>query len=71
MNSTNVTAPSMLDVDSSALTIYTLPDFTQALEQTLTDCLRLSHRGLAFDYARARLVCQERSIEPGATEVTS
>jgi hypothetical protein len=61
----------MLDVDSSALTTYTLPDFAQALEQTLTECLRLSHSGLAFDYASARLVCHERSIEPGATEIIS
>jgi hypothetical protein len=70
MNSTNVTATPLLDVDSSALTIYTLPDFNLALEQTLTDCLRLSHPELAFDYASAWLVCQERSIEPGATEIT-
>ncbi|MEX6662612.1 DUF6543 domain-containing protein [Pseudomonas sp. W2-17] len=71
MNPTTVTPSSTPTVDSPALTLYELPDFTQALEQTLTDCLRLSHRGLAFDYASARLVCHERSIEPGALAIIS
>jgi len=71
MNSTTVTPSPDPTVDSSALTLYELPDFTQALERTLTECLRLSHRGLAFDYAGTWLVCRERSIEPGAAETPS
>ena len=71
MNSTTITAPSTPAADSAALTLYTLPDFNLALEQTLTDCLRLNHRGLAFDYASARLVCREQNVEPATTATVS
>ena len=71
MNSTTITAASTPAADSAALTLYTLPDFNQALEQTLTDCLRQNHRGLAFDYASTRVVCRERTVEPATTATVS
>ncbi|UZJ59992.1 hypothetical protein OKW98_26315 [Pseudomonas sp. KU26590] len=77
MNSTTVTpSPTPTPtptptIDSSALAPYDLPDFSRAVEQTLTDCLRLSHRGLTFDYASTWLVCHTRSIESAATETIS
>ncbi|TDV51269.1 hypothetical protein EC919_106146 [Pseudomonas graminis] len=73
MNSTPVPASPTFTpaVDSSALTPYELPDFTQAVEQTLIECLRLSHPGLTLDYASTWIVCRERSIEPGAPETVS
>ncbi len=71
MNSTTVTASTTLTVDSSTPTPYELPEFTQAIEQTFTACLRLSHPDVTLDCASARLVCHERSLEPGAKEITS
>jgi hypothetical protein len=65
------TSTSIPIADIPALTLYELPDFTQALEQTFTECLRLSHRGVAVDCASARLVCRERHPEPAATETIS
>ena len=75
MNPTTVTpsttSTSTPIADSPALTRYELPDFTQALEQTFTECLRLSHPGLVVDCASARLVCRERNPQPAATATIS
>ncbi|MBD8708110.1 hypothetical protein IFT47_15855 [Pseudomonas sp. CFBP 13711] len=75
MNPTTVTpsttSTSTPIADSPALTRYELPDFTQALEQTFAECLRLSHPGLVVDCASARLVCRERNPQPAATATIS
>jgi hypothetical protein len=73
MNPTTVTPTTVSTTvaDTPALTLYELPDFTWALEQTFTECLHLSHRSLAVECASTRLVCRERNPEPGATAIIS
>jgi hypothetical protein len=64
MNSIAITAHSVSTADSFTLAPFTLPDFDQAIERTLTDCLRRSHPNIVFEYASTWLVCHERSATP-------